>query len=71
MLKDFIKIQFIIILILLLNVVATKKARLPQESKVKVEKTVTTKSKEQKSSPVEISYVSKGQALKHLFKTRY
>ncbi len=74
MLKDFIKIQFIIVLILILNVVATKKVKLPKE--VKVKETLTKDSKKthiapSKKTPFEISYVGKNPALKHLFKNRF
>jgi hypothetical protein len=75
MLKDFIKIQFIIILILILNVVATKKVKLPQENSTKESLTTTDKKakapKVLKNIPLEISYIGKNQAIKDLIKNRF
>jgi hypothetical protein len=62
MLKDFIKIQIVIVLILILNVVATKEIKLP-ENKAK-----NIQAKNISKKPMQLSYLGKSPTVKALLK---
>lgn len=62
MLKDFIKIQIVIVLILILNVVATQEIKIPESKKEHVQV------KEKKKLPIALSYFNKSPTVKALLK---
>ena len=62
MLKDFIKIQIVIVLILILNVAATKDIKMTESKKETVHEKTT------KKQPIQLSYLSKSPTFKALLK---
>ncbi|WP_127717483.1 hypothetical protein [Halobacteriovorax sp. HLS] len=68
MLKDFLKIQSLIILILTLNVIATKNFKIPTQQEVKksVQKTQLKKQNKKKENPMQFTFVKKNPTLSAL-----